>query len=174
MSQFAFFFLQIERLLPRICVAFVDFSLSLQQSPIVHFFKMSTAHELSAFHPTLHTAKHHHNLDSHAQDLEQTTTSRSRNDYDFPEGGLRAWLVILGSFSIISGTFGLLSSVGIFSAYWQQNQLKEYTSRDIGWIAAVNVFLNLFLGVQIGPMFDKYDSLLTISDLKCLNAPTYD
>jgi MFS family permease len=90
------------------------------------------------------------------QDLETTTTSRSRADYTFPEGGWGAWLVIFGSFSIISGTFGLISCVGLFQAYWQAHQLSSYTSRDIGWIAAVNVFMNLFLGVQIGPLFDRY------------------
>lgn len=90
------------------------------------------------------------------QPLETITASRSRADYTFPEGGLRAWLVVTGSFSIISGTFGLISSVGLFQAYWQEHQLSRYTTRDIGWISAVNVFFNLFLGVQIGPLFDRY------------------
>jgi MFS family permease len=110
--------------------------------------------ELSTFHPTFERpASLQRNI---LEQLEPSTTSRSRNDYTFPEGGLRAWLVIIGSFSIISGTYGFISSVGLFSAYWQENQLSAYTSRDIGWIAAANVFLNLFLGVQIGPLFDRY------------------
>ncbi|KAG0645675.1 putative transporter MCH4 [Hyphodiscus hymeniophilus] len=88
--------------------------------------------------------------------LETGTTSRSRADYSFPEGGLQAWLVVAGSFSIIAGTFGLISSVGLFQSYWQEHQLSAYTSRDVGWIASVNVFLNLFLGVQVGPLFDRY------------------
>ncbi|KAH6672264.1 major facilitator superfamily protein [Halenospora varia] len=84
------------------------------------------------------------------------TDSHSRADYTFPEGGTRAWLVIAGSFATITGSFGLLSSVGLFQSYWQAHQLSSYTSRDIGWISACNVFLNLFLGVQIGPLFDRY------------------
>ncbi|TVY36773.1 Riboflavin transporter [Lachnellula subtilissima] len=106
--------------------------------------------ELST-HPT--SASQNPNL---FRDLEPTTTSRSRADYTFPEGGWRAWLVVFGSFSIIAGTFGLISSAGIFQAYWKAHQLSSYASRDIGWILAVNVFLNLFLGVQIGPLFDRY------------------
>ena len=88
----------------------------------------------------------------------ERSTAHSRADHreTFPEGGTRAWIVVIGSFSIITGTFGLLSSVGLFQAYWQEHQLSAYTSRDIGWISAVNVFLNLFLGVQIGPLFDKH------------------
>lgn len=90
------------------------------------------------------------------QPLETTTTSRSRADYTFPEGGSKAWLVVAGSFCLISGTFGLISSVGLFQAYWQEHQLASFTAQDIGWISAVNVFLNLLLGVQIGPLFDRY------------------
>lgn len=112
------------------------------------------SHELTASHPTSpELTRDHHIFNS---DVELTTTSRSRNDYTFPEGGSQAWLVIFGSFSIIAGTFGLISSVGLFQAYWQTHQLSAYTTRDIGWISAVNVFLNLFLGVQIGPLFDRY------------------
>lgn len=116
---------------------------------------MSLSHELSTLDPTLQQPKFNDNT---FQDIEPTTTSRNRADYDFPEGGTRAWLVVAGSFFVISGTFGLLSSIGIFQAYWQENQLKQYTSRDVGWIAAVNAFLNLFLGVQVGPLFDAYGS----------------
>ncbi|KAI9743562.1 MAG: hypothetical protein M1818_002877 [Claussenomyces sp. TS43310] len=53
------------------------------------------------------------------------------------------------------GTWGLVNSMGIFQAYWQEHQLTSYSSKAIGWIASLNVFLNLFLGVQIGPLFDR-------------------
>lgn len=88
--------------------------------------------------------------------IEPTMASQSRLDYIFPEGGLQAWLVVAGSFCIIWGTFGLVSSVGLFQAYWKANQLSTYSNGDIGWIPAINIFLNLFLGVQIGPLFDRY------------------
>jgi len=120
-------------------------------------FTTSSPHELDAIHPTSPppgSQPHHQNI--FLENLEPTITSHSRNDYPFPEGGLRAWLVILGSFTIIAGTFGLISSIGLFQAYWQTHQLSAYTTRDISWISAVNVFLNLFLGVQIGPLFDRY------------------
>ena len=114
----------------------------------------SIAHELIAPYPTSpNPTIHPQNL---LQEHDGSTNSRSRNDYNFPEGGPRAWLVIFGSFCIICGTFGLISSVGLFQAYWQAHQLSTYTTRDIGWISAINVFLNLFLGVQIGPLFDRY------------------
>jgi MFS family permease len=116
---------------------------------------MAQSSELITFHPTFATSAIQKST-SNIHHQEEATASRSRNDYDFPEGGTRAWLVIAGSFCIICGTFGLISSVGLFQSYWQANQLSSYTGRDIGWISAVNAFLNLFLGVQIGPLFDRY------------------
>lgn len=74
----------------------------------------------------------------------------------FPEGGTKAWLTVFGSFSLLVATFGVLTSIGIFQSYWQAHQLSAYTSRDIGWIASVLVFLTLFLAVQVGPLFDRH------------------
>ena len=74
----------------------------------------------------------------------------------FPDGGLHAWLVVLGTFSILGSTFGLMTSVGILQSYWSEHQLSSYTDSEIGWIPSVYVFLSLFLGVQFGPLFDRY------------------
>jgi MFS family permease len=78
------------------------------------------------------------------------------NEQTFPEGGLQAWLVVAGSFCVIAGSFGFQSSIGIFQSYWRTHQLSSYSSSEVGWISAVNIFLTLFLGVQIGPMFDRW------------------
>lgn len=71
-----------------------------------------------------------------------------------PEGGLRAWLVVFGAFSIIMSSFGLQSAIGIFQSYWATHQLAAYSSSEIGWISAVNIFITLGGGVQVGPLFD--------------------
>ena len=55
--------------------------------------------------------------------LEPSTTSRSRADYTFPEGGTEAWLVVFGSFCVIAATYGLMSSVGLFQAYCKSDIL---------------------------------------------------
>jgi MFS family permease len=77
-------------------------------------------------------------------------------EHTFPEGGLQAWLVVAGSFCVIAGSFGFQSSIGIFQSYWLTHQLSSYSPSEIGWISAVNIFLTHFLGVQIGPMFDRW------------------
>ncbi|KAL2060731.1 hypothetical protein VTL71DRAFT_9372 [Oculimacula yallundae] len=116
--------------------------------------KEDVGEELTTLHPTLEEQLPQ--TSTNFQHLEPTVTSRSRLDYTFPEGGTKAWLVVFGSFCIIWATFGLISSVGLFQAYWKEHQLSHYSNGDIGWIAAVNIFFNLFLGVQIGPLFDRY------------------
>lgn len=89
-------------------------------------------------------------------ELEPLQSQTYSTAISFPEGGRRAWLVVFSSFCLIAATFGLTSSIGIFQSHWQSHQLSEYTSRDIAWISSLQVFVTLFLGVQVGPLFDRY------------------
>ncbi|MCJ1311067.1 hypothetical protein MMC25_004737 [Agyrium rufum] len=72
----------------------------------------------------------------------------------YPEGGLAAYLVVLGSFAGMLACFGLMNTVGVFQAYLSRNQLASYSESEIGWIFSLYVFLSFFCGVQIGPVFD--------------------
>ena len=73
-----------------------------------------------------------------------------------PDGGLRAWLTVLGSTAAVTATFGVINSIGTFQSYLVSHQLHTISDRDVGWIPAVNLFLCLLLGVQFGPLFDRY------------------
>ncbi|KAF2429434.1 MFS general substrate transporter [Tothia fuscella] len=75
-------------------------------------------------------------------------------DVSYPEGGLQAWLVVLGSFSGMMAGFGFMNTIGVFQAYLSTHQLREYNESTIGWIFSVYVFLSFFGGLQIGPIFD--------------------
>ncbi|CAL5867855.1 uncharacterized protein PFLUO_LOCUS2076 [Penicillium psychrofluorescens] len=74
----------------------------------------------------------------------------------FPEGGRDAWTCLLGSFLILFPSFGFQTAVGVVQDYISTHQLADYSVRDVGMITAVLVFLTLFLGVQVGPLFDRY------------------
>ncbi|KAF2196345.1 MFS general substrate transporter [Delitschia confertaspora ATCC 74209] len=78
----------------------------------------------------------------------------SEDETSYPEGGLQAWLVVLGSFCASVVAFGMMNTVGVFQSYLGENQLKEYNESTIGWIFSVYVFLAFFCGIQIGPIFD--------------------
>jgi hypothetical protein len=55
---------------------------------------------------------------------------------DFPEGGRRAWLTVLGSSAIMFVTFGWLQALGVFQEYYQTHQLSQHTPSEIAWISS--------------------------------------
>ncbi|KAJ5909040.1 hypothetical protein N7495_001722 [Penicillium taxi] len=75
---------------------------------------------------------------------------------DFPEHSWAAWSCLLGSFLMMFPSFGFQTAVGSVQDYISTHQLADYNISDVGWITAVLVFLTLFLGVQVGPLFDRY------------------
>jgi MFS transporter len=77
-------------------------------------------------------------------------------DQDFPEGGLRAWLVVLGSWLASFGALGISNTMGTIHAYVSEHQLAEYSEGSIGWIFSLYMFLAFFCGIYIGPIFDRY------------------
>ncbi|KAJ5287009.1 MFS general substrate transporter [Penicillium angulare] len=74
----------------------------------------------------------------------------------FPEGGREAWTSLLGSSLIMFPSFGFQTAIGTIQDYISTHQLSNYSVGDVGWITAVLCFLTLFLGVQVGPLFDRY------------------
>lgn len=111
------------------------------------------------FHTPSHLRRSPQSLsgDHPSNDL-TTALTTATTAHTFPEGGLRAWLVVFGSAITVFTTWGLVNSVGVFQSYWSAHQLSNLEPTTIGWIGSVNIFLNLFLGVQIGPLFDRYGS----------------
>ncbi|KAE8395818.1 major facilitator superfamily domain-containing protein [Aspergillus alliaceus] len=96
------------------------------------------------------------NVRSAASEPPAETLDESRVASAFPDGGREAWTCLLGSFLMMFPSFGFQTAVGSVQDYISTHQLAEYTVRDVGWITAVLVFLTLFLGVQVGPLFDRY------------------
>ena len=87
---------------------------------------------------------------------EKTGQQEEADEDKYPEGGLRAWLVVLGAFSGMTASFGNLNSTGTFQAYVSTHQLAHESPGAIGWIFSLYAFLTFFCGVQIGPIFDAY------------------
>lgn len=90
--------------------------------------------------------------------LEKQTTAVSSASYEetFPEGGLQAWLVVLGAWFALMSAMGLMNTIAIFQAYTLTHQLKGMSEGTVGWIFSIYTFLAFFCGVYIGPVFDKY------------------
>ncbi|KAK5172266.1 uncharacterized protein LTR77_003904 [Saxophila tyrrhenica] len=73
-----------------------------------------------------------------------------------PDGGLRAWLVASGGFSILFCGLGFANSFGTFEEYYVNNQLKGHSPDDIAWIGSLGIFLQFAVGAFAGPLFDRY------------------
>lgn len=73
-----------------------------------------------------------------------------------PDGGLDAWLVVLGAWCGFFVTFGWMNSVGVFQEYYQQNQLSSYSSSTIAWISSTEIFMLFAGGAFCGKIFDSF------------------
>jgi MFS family permease len=92
----------------------------------------------------------------------QSVTSQNNEEVTYPEGGLGAWLVVLGSFMGLVAALGMMNTVGIYHAYIAEHQLAGYSESTISWIFSMYVFLSFFCGLQIGPIFDAHGPKLLV------------
>ncbi|KAK7184410.1 hypothetical protein DPSP01_011083 [Paraphaeosphaeria sporulosa] len=76
----------------------------------------------------------------------------------YPEGGLKAYSVVLGAWFTLLPASGLLNSTGILQAWLFEHYLIDYTESEISWIFSTFAFLFFFGGfiVAVGPLFDRY------------------
>ncbi|TPX19089.1 uncharacterized protein E0L32_011250 [Thyridium curvatum] len=73
---------------------------------------------------------------------------------DVPDGGLDAWLQVLGSWVIMVNTWGLVNSYGVYQTYYETVLLPSQTSSAISWMGSLQAALLMVLGVVSGPLYD--------------------
>ncbi|KAI1097254.1 MFS general substrate transporter [Jackrogersella minutella] len=78
------------------------------------------------------------------------------NPADFPDGGLEAWLVVIGGFCALFSTFGLVNCVGVFVSYYVEGPLSNYSASTVSWITSLQVFMMSGLNAVMGRLFDNY------------------
>ncbi len=118
-----------------------------------------------------------------ASDLEKSTLDEERQDrgshgltpqalvrqpsaeptLDYPDGGLEAWLVVFGSFCAMVAVFGMIQVSAVFESYFAANQLAEYNASQIGWIFSLYLFIVFFVGIQVGPIFDRFGARILVA-----------
>ncbi|KAI1819922.1 major facilitator superfamily domain-containing protein [Xylaria intraflava] len=74
----------------------------------------------------------------------------------YPEGGSKAWLVVLGAWCAMIPSMGLLNTLAILQAWLSENQLEGLPESTVGWIFSTYAFFLYFTGAQTGPIFDAY------------------
>lgn len=72
------------------------------------------------------------------------------------EGGREAWGVVFGSFCLFMSVFGIINTSAVFQSYYLENQLKEYSPSEVGWIFSTYLFMVYFVRLGVGPVFDRH------------------
>ena len=72
-----------------------------------------------------------------------------------PNGGLQAWLHVLGAFMLWFNTWGFLNAFGVFQTYYESGQLFTSSSSNIAWIGSIQSFMLLVTGIFAGPIYDR-------------------
>ncbi|TKX26462.1 MFS transporter-like protein 16 [Elsinoe australis] len=95
-----------------------------------------------------------------------------------PNGGIVAWLQVLGCFLVFMNNWGLASSFGVYQAYYQlptsspSLSAQGKTASQISWIGTIQASFTLIFGVLSGPLFDKgyfFQTLVVASVLMCFS-----
>lgn len=88
------------------------------------------------------------------------TPNPSTNDTSggptYPDGGMRAWLNIVGCTLIAMTGFGQVTAFGVFQTYYAENMLATESSSTISWIGSVQILLLYISGLFLGRVFDTY------------------
>ncbi|SMR54570.1 unnamed protein product [Zymoseptoria tritici ST99CH_1E4] len=71
-----------------------------------------------------------------------------------PDGGLTAWLQVLGGFFLFFNTWGLINAFGTFQTYYKTSLLPTTSNSTIAWIGTLTSFLLCASPILLGPIFD--------------------
>ena len=72
-----------------------------------------------------------------------------------PNGGLVAWLQVLGSFMLFFNTWGFLNTFGVFQTYYESGALFSESSSNIAWIGGIQAYMLLTVSFFSGPIYDR-------------------
>ncbi|KAK2832019.1 hypothetical protein FQN49_006934 [Arthroderma sp. PD_2] len=73
-----------------------------------------------------------------------------------PDGGVKAWACVAGSFLLQFCSFGYVNACGIFQLYYQQTMFRGQSSSSLAWITTLQVFLLFLFGPAVGKLIDVY------------------
>jgi len=72
------------------------------------------------------------------------TTQLSENGHEYPEGGLKANLTVLGAALALFCTFGQMNAFGTFQAWYATHQLEHMPASTISWIGSLQLWIFFF------------------------------
>lgn len=87
----------------------------------------------------------------------EATHSKTVSEVPAPEvedGGMRAWLQVLGCFFLWFNLWGYTFAFGTFQNFYQNQYLIGTPPSAIAWIGSIQSFLLIISGLWTGPIFD--------------------
>ncbi|KAF2731844.1 MFS general substrate transporter [Polyplosphaeria fusca] len=72
-----------------------------------------------------------------------------------PNGGLWAWLQVLGAFFLFFNSWGIINTFGSYQAYYESDLLPNSSPSAISWVGSIQAFLLLLVGALSGPIYDR-------------------
>ena len=64
--------------------------------------------------------------------------------HDFPEGGLKAYLTVLGASLSLACAFGQLNAFGTYQTWYASHQLQHLPASTISWIGSIQFWVFFF------------------------------
>lgn len=89
-------------------------------------------------------------VNPHAYDQEKAALAQP----DVPDGGLKAWMTVAGSWLILFCTFGYLNAFGVFQDYYARDYLTSKTTSTVSWVGSTQLCLLFMMGLVSGKLFD--------------------
>lgn len=86
--------------------------------------------------------------------LVRQCSSKAQTDSGYPDGGWKAWSVVLGSFLALFSGLAMMNSIGAYQAWIATHQLDDESVSRIGWIFSFHSAFTFFTTLFIGPIFD--------------------
>ncbi|KAG2157000.1 major facilitator superfamily domain-containing protein [Suillus clintonianus] len=71
-----------------------------------------------------------------------------------PDGGLKAWFIVLGAALVLFSTLGFVNSWGVFQEYYEEDLLRHTSPSNIAWIGSTQYALSYLPSLASGRMFD--------------------
>ncbi|KAF2019536.1 putative monocarboxylate permease [Aaosphaeria arxii CBS 175.79] len=99
------------------------------------------------------------------QGLNKVVSRKSvRDTSSIPNGGLVAWLQVLGAFFLLFNTWGIVNTFGSYQTYYNTVLLVDSNASAVSWIGSIQGFLLMMVGALSGPIYDAgYFRTLLIS-----------
>ncbi|GAW11259.1 hypothetical protein ANO14919_006010 [Xylariales sp. No.14919] len=108
-------------------------------------------------------------LSSRFEQTTENTTGNTKADDEsisYPEGGSKAWLVVLGAWCAMIPSIGLLNTLAILQAWVSENELPGLPESKVGWIFSTYALFLYFTGTQT----EFYQYLLSFGVLGGISA----